>query len=397
MQTQTFRAGSMQEALQMVRHTLGPDAAVLQTREVPRGILQWLTGPPEIEVVASAEVGVPSRFPSADPAVPTAVRRRAAPVRDETHDEADQSWSGTAGRTWDYRARFRENLRFEFEAGRSLVEELATVTPPRPEPPPPDPFDMLLTDLLNADFGEDVARDLVQRLRHDAPGGERTDRLLLKARLARLIEEELRVCGPISIQPPQTRTVALVGPTGVGKTTTIAKLAAIHRLRERQRVGLITVDTYRIAAVDQLRTYAEIIDVPMEVVSTPRQLRTAVDRLSGLDLVLIDTAGRSPHDAIRLQELKALLAEARADEVHLVLSCVASLASLKRSAQQFAPVGVSALVLTKLDEAAQLGSLLALLRACRLPLSYVTHGQNVPDDIEPAEAKKLTRRMLGVA
>ncbi len=104
--------------------------------------------------------------------------------------------------------------------------------------------------------------------------------------------------------PGERRLVALVGPTGVGKTTTIAKLAANFHLREHRRVGLITVDTYRIAAVEQLRTYADIIDLPMEVVSTPREMRQAVERLSDLDLILMDTAGRSPRDEVKIQELR---------------------------------------------------------------------------------------------
>ena len=113
--------------------------------------------------------------------------------------------------------------------------------------------------------------------------------------------------------------MALVGPTGVGKTTTIAKLAANFRLREKRRVGLITVDTYRIAAVEQLRTYADIIDLPMEIVSTPREMHQAVARMADLDLILMDTAGRSPRDEVKIQELKSMLAEAEPDEVHLVL------------------------------------------------------------------------------
>jgi flagellar biosynthesis protein FlhF len=152
----------------------------------------------------------------------------------------------------------------------------------------------------------------------------------------RLVEEQIRTSGPISITPGQRRVVALVGPTGVGKTTTIAKLAANFRLREKRRVGLITVDTYRIAAVEQLRTYAEIIDLPMHVVSTPREMREALRQLSGLDLVLMDTAGRSPRDEVKIQELRAFLSEAQADEVHLVLSAVASASSLVRTAERFA-------------------------------------------------------------
>jgi flagellar biosynthesis protein FlhF len=189
---------------------------------------------------------------------------------------------------------------------------------------------------------------------------------------------------------------ALVGPTGVGKTTTIAKLAANFRLREERRVGLITVDMYRIAAVEQLRTYADIIDLPMEVVSTPREMRAAGDRLSGLELVLVDTAGRSPRDDVRLQELKSMLAEAQADEVHLVLSGAASARNSISIARRFADVGVTALLVTKLDEASGYGNLLSVARSSGLPLSYVTHGQDVPDDIAPADGSKLTRMILGM-
>jgi flagellar biosynthesis protein FlhF len=219
--------------------------------------------------------------------------------------------------------------------------------------------------------------------------------VLVKAHLARTIEDEIRTAGPIRASAGRS-VVALVGPTGVGKTTTIAKLAANFRLKEKRNVGLITVDTYRIAAVEQLRTYADIIDLPMEVVSTPREMREAVTRMSDLEIILMDTAGRSPRDEVKIQELRAMLAEAKADQVHLVLSAVGGAAALKRTAEQFAAVGVSALVLTKLDEATSLGSVLPMLRASKLPLSYVTDGQNVPDDIQVADATRLARMVLGM-
>jgi flagellar biosynthesis protein FlhF len=159
-------------------------------------------------------------------------------------------------------------------------------------------------------------------------------------------------------------------------------------------VGLITVDTFRIAAVEQLRTYAEIIDLPMEVVSTPREMRAAMNQLAAMDMVLIDTAGRSPHDQSQLQALKSMLAEAHAHETHLVLSTVAGEASLNLAAQRFAPVGVTSLLLTKLDEAVGLGSLYSLLASHRLPLTYFTDGQNVPHDIRSASAAKLAEAMV---
>jgi flagellar biosynthesis protein FlhF len=134
----------------------------------------------------------------------------------------------------------------------------------------------------------------------------------------------------------------------------------------------------------------------MSVVSTPREMREAVTRMSDLEIILMDTAGRSPRDEVKIQELRTMLGEAKADEVHLVLSIVGGASGLKRTAEQFAPVGTTALLLTKLDEAASLGNILPLVRASGLPLSYVTDGQNVPDDIGPADSCRLARMVLGM-
>ena len=260
----------------------------------------------------------------------------------------------------------------------------------------PEELFQLFTELLDSDLSEDLARELVERVRTETKGSPIDDLLMVKARLARMIEAEVRVSGPIQVTPGRCRLVALVGPTGVGKTTTIAKLAANYRLKEKRRVGLITVDTYRIAAVEQLRTYADIIDLPMQVVSTPREMREAVGRMDNLDLILLDTAGRSPKDEVRIQELRAFLTEADAHEVHLVLSSVAGARVLEQTAERFAAVGTTSLILTKLDEATGLGNILPLVRTSRLPVSYLTNGQNVPDDIETAESMRIARLILGM-
>ena len=215
---------------------------------------------------------------------------------------------------------------------------------------------------------------------------------MLKARVAGMLEAEIRVSGPIQVVPGRCRVAALVGPTGVGKTTTIAKLAANFRLKEKRRVGLITVDTYRIAAVEQLRTYADIIDLPMLVVSSPREMREAVERHEpprpGADgYRRPQPEGRSP----RSRSCETFLTEATADEVHLVLSSVAATRTLEETAQRFTAIGATSLILTKLDEATGLGNVLPMLRSSGLPLSYLTNGQNVPDDIETAEAAAIRR------
>ena len=396
MDVKSYRARSLQEALSLVRQDLGPDAAVLHTREVRGGLWGWLRGARQVEVTASLGVHVLSRFPESSTMGQqgeTGRRVGEPPTRYPTPDVAGQRLP--PAHEQDYRAKFRDDLKGQLADLQSMVEDLCRKSAESKQDGLPESLFHLFADLIDAEVNEELARELVERLRN-ASGGDLEDRVLLMARLARLIEEEIDCCGPIQVTPGQRRLVALVGPTGVGKTTTIAKLAANFHLRDRCRVGLITVDTYRIAAVDQLRTYADIIDLPMEIVATPRDMRAAVARLADFDLVLMDTAGRSPGDEVKIQELRSMLAEARADEVHLVLSSVASTASMKKSAERFAEVGATAVILTKLDEATGLGNLLPLLRSCRLPLSYVTNGQNVPDDIAAADRRKLARVVLGM-
>jgi flagellar biosynthesis protein FlhF len=372
----------MQEALAIVRRELGPDAAVLHTREVRRRYLGCIPGPRQIEVTASCEVNVPSRLPPR-PSNPTVAAGTSL-----AHPPASPPRPGNAGHSAEVQGQLSEL--------QTMVKELCRRSTGGARQNLPEEVFRLFTDLLDSDLGEEVARELVERVRSENHGGRLDDLVLAKARIARMLEAEIKIAGPIQLTPGRRRLAALVGPTGVGKTTTIAKLAAQYRLREKRRVGLITVDTYRIAAVEQLRTYADIIDLPMQVVSTPREMREAVRRMDDLDLVLLDTAGRSPKDEVRIQELRAFLSEADADEVHLVLSSITAARTLQQTAERFAVAGTTALILTKLDEAGSLGNTLSVLRFSKLPLSYLTTGQNVPDDIEVADAARLARLILGM-
>jgi flagellar biosynthesis protein FlhF len=192
----------------------------------------------------------------------------------------------------------------------------------------------------------------------------------------------------------KARIAAFIGPTGVGKTTTIAKLAANFKIRERRKVGMVTIDTYRIAAVDQLKTYAELIEVPLHVVLTPGELCRAIDLLSDCDVVLIDTAGRSQNDRLRINQLSGFLRAAEADDVSLVLSATSSRSAVVSALERFVPLGVNGIVMTKLDEASALGSVLNVAAVSRLPIRYVTTGQDVPDDIFPADPARLAQCIM---
>ena len=363
----SYRAGSLHDALTLVREDLGPDAAVLDTRHVWDGWLKGLLGKRRVEVTATVPFQRPAPKPPANVSSP-----QPHPVQPTPHSQAPCGADRQVS---------------QLEQGLDQLSRRLSGTD--------DLMFRLYTELVDAEFVQDQARDLVSQLQASLPVSSCYE--TASVHLRELVESFIRTGGPLQTDAVRRRTVALVGPTGVGKTTTIAKLAANLRLREKKRVGLITVDTYRIAAVEQLRTYADIIDLPMEVVSTPREMREAIQRMSDVDLILMDTAGRSPRDEIKLQELKLMLAEADADEVHLVMSATAGPSALATTAKHFSGVGATSLLITKLDEATGLGHLCGLLRDCPLPLSYVTHGQNVPDDIQVADAERLCDWMLGQA
>lgn len=404
MEIRTYRAGSMHEALSLVRRDLGPNAAVLHTREVQANRLFGLIpGRRQIEVTASEGVHVPSRLPESATEMDPRLGPPVQPARpDVPSPYADSQASACPTRMPSSRPSDppeRPALAVEDQLSdlRAMLQELCRQNRSAAGPHDlPDSLFRLFTDLIEVDLSEEIARELVERVRREASDAELDDSILARTRIAAMLEAEIPTGGPIAVTPGTRRLVALVGPTGVGKTTTIAKLAANFRLREKRNVGLITVDTYRIAAVEQLRTYADIIDLPMEVVSSPREMREAVRRMESLDLILMDTAGRSPRDEIKIQELRSFLSEAEADEVLLVLSSVAGERTLTHTAERFATVGTTGMILTKLDEATSLGNMLPLTRSSRLPIRYVTNGQSVPDDIETAESGRLARLVLGM-
>jgi flagellar biosynthesis protein FlhF len=365
----------MKEALARVRRDLGGDAVILSAHEIRRRRLFGLGRQAVVEVTASDTMPLAATTPNKD-------RSGSKGATESTSASASPSFVHTT---------------FGEELGRlhAMVVTLSRrghidhLLPDLPAPLVPT-----YSQLIEADVPEALTRQLV---RHVALGLE-PDQLAnpesIRAALCEAVAQCIPVAPPIQAFAGQRRVVALVGPTGVGKTTTVAKLAANYKLSHGMRVGLITVDTYRIAAVEQLKTYAEIIDLPLAVVNDPSEIPRGLDELGAVDLVFIDTAGRSPRDEVKIRELAEFLAKARPDEVHLVLSAVTGQRSLQAAIERFAAVPVDRLILTKLDEADSLGGVLAALGLSSRPLSYLTTGQSVPDDIEPANRNRLARLIL---
>jgi len=375
----------MAEALEQIKRQFGRQAVILNTRTVTRGGLWSLGGKSYVEITAA-------RTMSDLPATPGCGRL--------THSTDGPRRAEGAARTMSPPPQVADQknadaLLAEVSSLRSLIGDLVRETRQVSTANLPEELRGTYRQLIENAVGEEIAQQLVASAREKLDPSQLRDPEKLRRHIARAIEGMLPVAGPIAaLRTGGPTTIALVGPTGVGKTTTIAKLAANLCLREHRKVGLITIDTYRIAAVDQLRTYAEIIDVPLSVVTTPNELKDALAGMRQLDVVLIDTAGRSQRDQAKIEELRQFFDVIRPDEVHLVLSSTCGPAVLAQTTERFRGVGFDRVIFTKLDEAVGFGVILTCLEKVGAQLSYVTTGQDVPDDIHVGERRALARLIL---
>lgn len=264
-----------------------------------------------------------------------------------------------------------------------------------------EPLHKHYTQMIDNDVSVDLADRFVGAVRDRLDADELRDDSVVRHALLREIESSINTTSQsLLTQKPTSPTtrpnvIALIGPTGVGKTTTVAKLAASAKLRHGKRVALITSDTYRIAAVEQLKTYASIIGLDIKIANSPNEMRSVIEGLSDVDLIVIDTAGRSQNNHARLDELGQLIAAAQPDETHLVLSSTVGENVLRKTAERFIDLGPDRCILTKIDEAVTTGMIAGISeRIGGLSLSFVTVGQEVPDDILPAKAERLARAVL---
>ena len=249
-------------------------------------------------------------------------------------------------------------------------------------------------NLLKNEVEHEIARRIIDMVNERLKGRINVNEAALT--LSNLVAGMLGKPEIIRIREDKKPTVVVfIGPTGVGKTTTIAKIAANYVLNHQKKVGFITADTYRIAAVEQLKTYAEILGIPVAVVYSPDEMRDAVSQHSDKDVVLVDTAGRSHRNNSQLEELKTIVNISNADEVYLVLSATTSMRNCREILRNYDFLKEYKLIFTKLDEAPVTGIILNARYLTGKNLSYITTGQSVPDDIEVVDVGKLVKNILG--
>ncbi|WP_026841145.1 flagellar biosynthesis protein FlhF [Citrifermentans bremense] len=248
-------------------------------------------------------------------------------------------------------------------------------------------LDALAAELQGEDVGPAAIELLMEAIRPAARGGAGIGEL--RNLMADALAGMIKCSGSLRIKKTGPRIVAVVGPTGVGKTTTIAKIAALYALNRRVSVAMVTMDNFRVGAVEQLKTYAKIMDLPLEVAGNSQELGKALARHSDKDLIMIDTAGRSPKDTERLDELKGYLEAHNGIDVYLCLSATTRTREIDEIIATFGTLPITKLLFTKLDESRSLGCIVDTYLKHKVPLSYFSTGQKVPEDIEVASSRKL--------
>ncbi|NLL58666.1 MAG: flagellar biosynthesis protein FlhF [Firmicutes bacterium] len=357
MKIRRYYVQDMKEGMLRIREELGPEAVIIQSRKVRLKGLRGIFAPRKMEITAAVES--PSRAVESEHQYDRNVQSK---IQEEL-SELKMMVNRLMNRDFipsDIRNRERKELqKWRLQLQRQeVLEEL---------------IDEFMTEIQESLFGE-------IQLTEEITG------LILRKKMRKRLKTAPEKGAQIQV---------FVGPTGAGKTTTLAKLAARYALYQGERVGIITIDHYRIGAVEQLRTYADITGLPLEVVMTPRELRHALDKLSGCQRILIDTAGRSTLNLVHIQELANYLDNLPPAEIFMVISATTKAQDLRLISENFRCMNYNRLIFTKLDETNTYGVLLNGIYLTGLPVIYITTGQSVPDDICLADLDKIGSLILG--
>lgn len=421
MRVKRYVVDSMPDALQRIRADLGKNAIILDTKTIRTGGFLGLFGKRRIEVIAAddeaskmpaAPAPVREREPApaqapplASPPMPRASERTDFGIRPAAAPAARQAYAGSAAADADRSVRSplreaespTEQLMREMKQMKDMLAKLSAsgFAASGETSPWPPAFLPIEERLREQDVLPEVIRDVFEKAigEREADSGEWTVQEAGES-VRKVLVDLLTPDEPRSIKP-DTKIVHFVGPTGVGKTTTIAKLAAEQVLKHGRKIGFITSDTYRIAAIEQLRTYANILNVPLEVVFSPLEMNKAFQALADRDLIFMDTAGRNYRNEMLVSELNALLRSAGNSETFLVLSLSAKYRDMKTVVDNFSRISLDNVLYTKLDETESYGSIINLAHEYGFRGTYVADGQNVPDDISELDEARIVDLILG--
>lgn len=359
---------NMNEALTRIRYELGKDAIIISQRKVRENGIKGFLKPKLIEVTAALENNRINK-------------------KNDTNDEKElNSFKDSLNNLKTIISKEenkREIIHKEENSLEREVNEIKEILNKVLKNTNKEKTENIISEYLKE---IDIEEDLIKKI--NIENYENIESF--KVEFKELLEKEININNKELIGK-----VALIGTTGVGKTTTIAKLAGRLALIDKKKVGLITIDTYRIGAVEQLKTYAEIMNIPFKVVITLKEMTEAIEALNDCDVILIDTTGRSSKNTMQLSELRAFIDKVEADNVSLVISATTKNNDIETILKGYEDINYNNIIITKLDETNSYGNLYKIIKKSNKPVSYITIGQNVPDDIKIPSSNELIKLILG--
>lgn len=392
MQIKKYEAVDMQEAIKLIKSDLGPDAVILSTRQVKKGSgVFGMFSRQFVEVVAARDYTEKVKDKA------SMAYEANISSKDQKHSEEFLKEEIKRMRT-DFGATPVELREVKTEIGilKGYLQEMLRTGEDGQLKGLSDPLVLFYRKLVSEGIDMTLSSRIIKILDNKLSEDQKADIEQINRLGLELIKKQVKVSGPVYNNEKGQKLAVFVGPTGVGKTTTIAKIAAKYTLIDKKKVALITFDTFRIGAIEQLKIYAKIIGLPVDVVLAPEDLPGAVARRRDADIILIDTAGRNHKDRVYINELKTMWDQRLKLDCFLVLASTSSDSVLTDILNQFKEIPVNGLLFTKLDEADKFGVIFNAMIKAQKPLSYFTTGQRVPEDIELASPERLSRLMLGM-
>lgn len=397
-----FTASTEKEAILLAKEELGGAAVVMNIKSItPKGFLKFFRKP-TVEVTAAidentdnkrTEEEVQIEKPLSKPIEVDAIEKKLNDLQGflekqlsnekikEIRENAKKE--EIKEKSFEVTSEFSDDLEEKHEAEKKEINQNLVAC-----------LQLIRKQLINNEVDEQYVNELVNDIEMSIKKDVQIDRIL-GAIYQRLV---LKLGQPTQIEEVKGRTkyIFFLGPTGVGKTTTIAKIASSLKLKEDKKVALLTADTYRVAAVEQLRTYANILGIPLRVIYSAAEMEEVKNELSQYELVLVDTAGQSDKNMEQIRDIKRLIDTVSDDEkeVYLVLSATTKYRDLMRITKTYSEVAEYKLIFTKIDETDTIGNIYNILMQTKSSLSYVTFGQNVPDDIDIANTQSIAKQLL---